>query len=128
MWSLLVWCGSPCPTTITLGKTTPDQVMLSQDVAANVCTKSSSFSVASTAPSVLKTRGAQHLSRNGKEHPRGPGGRSVLGRRSADPDLDRHGWPLGLCSFIPGRQGKVVPARAREEDLYARDRRDGRRR
>ncbi len=33
--------------------------MLSQDVAANVCTKSSSFSVASTAPSVLKTRGAQ---------------------------------------------------------------------
>jgi hypothetical protein len=34
--------------------------MLSQDVAANVCTKSSSFSVASTAPSVLKTRGAQH--------------------------------------------------------------------
>src|ERR1039458_5193708 len=59
MWSLLVWCGSPCPTTTTLGKTTPDQVMLSQDVAANVCTKSSSFSVASTAPSVLKTRGAQ---------------------------------------------------------------------
>ena len=37
--------------------------MLSQDVAANVCTKSSSFSVASTAPSVLKTRGAQHRSR-----------------------------------------------------------------
>ena len=33
--------------------------MLSQDVAANVCTKSSSFWVASTAPSVLKTRGAQ---------------------------------------------------------------------
>src|ERR1039458_7093619 len=59
MWSLLVWCGSPCPTTTTLGKTTPDQVMLSQDVAANVCTKSSSFSVESTAPSVLKTRGAQ---------------------------------------------------------------------
>ena len=37
--------------------------MLSQDVAANVCTKSSSFSVASTAPSVLKTRGAQHEER-----------------------------------------------------------------
>src|ERR1039458_6351542 len=33
--------------------------MLSQDFAANVCTKSSSFSVASTAPLVLKTRGAQ---------------------------------------------------------------------
>ncbi len=34
--------------------------MLSEDVAAKVCTKSSSFWVASTAPSVLKTRGAQH--------------------------------------------------------------------
>jgi hypothetical protein len=42
-----------------LGKTTPDQVMLSEDAVANVYTKSSSFSVASTAPSVLKTRGAQ---------------------------------------------------------------------
>jgi hypothetical protein len=41
------------------------QVMLSQDVAANVCTKSSSFWVASTAPSVLKTRGAQHLAASG---------------------------------------------------------------
>ena len=34
--------------------------MLSEDVAAKLCTKSSSFFVASTAPSVLKTRGAQH--------------------------------------------------------------------
>ena len=33
-----------------------------RDVAANVCTKSSSFWVASTAPSVLKTRGAQQMS------------------------------------------------------------------
>jgi hypothetical protein len=33
--------------------------MLSEDVAAKVCMKSSSFLVASTAPSVLKTRGAQ---------------------------------------------------------------------
>ena len=33
--------------------------MLSEDVAAKLCTKSSSFFVASTAPSVLKTRGAQ---------------------------------------------------------------------
>ena len=42
--------------------------MLSEDVAAKLCTKSSSFFVASTAPSVLKTRGAQQSPATFDEH------------------------------------------------------------